>query len=121
NRAAVAHTRRAVRRGGPACRPCRAKGSRRVVVVGAGPAGVQAARIAAERGHAVTLFGASREIGGKLRREAGLPGCEEFLHLIAWMERQVRRTDARPELGLRAPGAGGVAAAPAQGSLAARA
>src|SRR5262249_61053937 len=66
----------------------------------------------AERGNAVTLFGASREIGGKLRREAGLPGCEEFLHLIAWMERRLRRTDARLELGLRATVADVLALAP---------
>src|SRR5262249_62114435 len=66
----------------------------------------------AERGNAVTLFGASREIGGKLRREAGLPGCEEFLHLIAWMEGRLRRTDARLELGLRATVADVLALAP---------
>jgi len=106
-------------KGESAWQPPRAQSSRRVVVVGAGPAGVQAARIAAERGHAVTLFGASREIGGKLRREAGLPGCEEFLHLIAWMERQLRRTDARLELGLRATVADVLALAPDKVILAA--
>jgi len=109
---AEAHNPQLGQKGEAGWRPPRAQNSRRIVVIGAGPAGVQAARIAAERGHAVTLFGASREIGGKLRREAGLPGCEEFLHLIAWMERQLRRTDARLELGLRATVADVLALAP---------
>lgn len=83
-------------------RPPRASKSRRVMVVGAGPAGLQAARIAAQRGHDVTLFGASREVGGKLRWEASLPGQEEYANVLAWMERQARDAGVEFEFAHRA-------------------
>jgi hypothetical protein len=76
-----------------------AKKRRRVVVVGAGPAGLQAARIAAERGHEVTLFSASRELGGKLRLEAALPGGSEYRNVLAWMTRQIDEAGVRIERG----------------------
>ncbi|MBX9841321.1 MAG: FAD-dependent oxidoreductase, partial [Xanthobacteraceae bacterium] len=80
-------------------RPARAPSRRRVAVIGAGPAGLQAARVAAERGHDVTLFGASRSLGGKLRWEAGLPGKDEVLPLVMWMERQAAAAGVKAELG----------------------
>ena len=83
----------------------RASQRRRLVVVGAGPAGMQAARIAAEAGHDVTLFGASKELGGKLRWEAALPGRAEYANLVAWMERQAHAAGVKSEPGHRASAA----------------
>jgi hypothetical protein len=92
-------------RGESGWRPARAAKRRRVVVVGAGPAGLQAARIAAEVGHDVTLLGASSRLGGKLRWEAALPGRGEYENLIGWMERKARGAGVKMELGRRASAA----------------
>ena len=62
-------------------KPARTLKQKRVTVVGSGVAGLEAAWIAAARGHAVTLFG-SRELGGKARLEAKLPGRGEVARLI---------------------------------------
>jgi dimethylglycine catabolism A len=71
---------------------------KRVVVVGAGPAGLQAARVAAQRGHDVTLV-VSEQLGGKLRWEAELPGRQEYRNVLAWMERRLRWAGAKIEFG----------------------
>ena len=62
--------------------PCAASRTRRVVVVGAGPAGLEAAWIAAARGHEVHLFGAGASAGGKLRVEARLPGHADVARVV---------------------------------------
>jgi 2,4-dienoyl-CoA reductase-like NADH-dependent reductase (Old Yellow Enzyme family)/thioredoxin reductase len=57
---------------------------RKVVVVGAGPAGLEAARVAAERGHAVVVLEAAAQAGGQLRLTALSPRRREMLSIIDW-------------------------------------
>ncbi len=61
---------------------------RSVLVVGAGPAGLEAARAAAERGHAVEIVEASGQIGGQFRLAGLQPRRAQILDLMAWYERQ---------------------------------
>ncbi len=68
----------------PAARP-----SKRIVVAGGGPAGMKAAAVAAERGHAVTLYEAARQLGGQTRLAQTLPGRAEFGGIIANLEREM--------------------------------
>ena len=56
--------------------------ARKVVVVGAGPAGLEAARVSAERGHAVTLFEAADRPGGQVRLAARLPRRRELIGIV---------------------------------------
>ena len=62
----------------------RAQEPRRVAVVGGGPAGLEAARVAALRGHQVVLFESAREVGGQLNLWGALPGRGLLLQLRDW-------------------------------------
>jgi 2,4-dienoyl-CoA reductase-like NADH-dependent reductase (Old Yellow Enzyme family) len=57
---------------------------RKVVVVGAGPAGLEAARVAGERGHEVLVFEAAAEAGGQVRVAAGLRRRREIMGIVEW-------------------------------------
>jgi 2,4-dienoyl-CoA reductase-like NADH-dependent reductase (Old Yellow Enzyme family) len=57
---------------------------KKVVVVGGGPGGMEAAWVAAARGHDVTLLERADDLGGALRLAARLPGREEIWELAAW-------------------------------------
>jgi 2,4-dienoyl-CoA reductase-like NADH-dependent reductase (Old Yellow Enzyme family)/thioredoxin reductase len=58
--------------------------SKRVVIVGAGPAGLEAARVAAERGHKVTVFEAADQPGGQVRLTAQTKRRAEMIGIIDW-------------------------------------
>ncbi|MCP3711126.1 NADPH-dependent 2,4-dienoyl-CoA reductase [Paraburkholderia sp. CNPSo 3274] len=79
---------------------------KRVAIVGAGPAGLACAVTAASRGHAVTLFEASTEIGGQFNIAKKVPGKEEFNETLRYFRRQIELTGVELRLGTRASAAG---------------
>ena len=62
---------------------------KKIAVVGAGPAGLAAATIAAQRGHIVTLFDADKEIGGQFNIAKQIPGKEEFYETLRYFNKQI--------------------------------
>ncbi|GIM91499.1 hypothetical protein Ato02nite_032920 [Paractinoplanes toevensis] len=79
--------------------PPRRASRQRVVVVGAGLAGLEAARVAAVAGHAVTVLESEDEIGGRFRLAAGLPGKPEFRRLLDWYAAELARLAVDVRLG----------------------
>jgi len=75
---------------------------RRLAVVGAGPAGLAAATIAAERGHHVTLFEADQQIGGQFNMAKQIPGKEEFHETLRYFQVQLEKHKVDVHLGTRA-------------------
>jgi dimethylamine/trimethylamine dehydrogenase len=62
-----------------------------VLVVGAGPAGLEAARALGARGYRVALAEAGRVLGGRVVREAALPGMREYIRVRDWREGQIAK------------------------------
>lgn len=73
----------------PALRP------KRLAVVGGGPAGLEFARVAAERGHTVTLYESGAQLGGQMRWAAEAPHRGEMLPALAWWEQELERLQVR--------------------------
>ncbi|UWQ63071.1 NADPH-dependent 2,4-dienoyl-CoA reductase [Leisingera caerulea] len=76
-----------------------AAAAKTVAIVGAGPAGLSTAVTAAQRGHKVTLFDKSDEIGGQLNMAKQVPGKEEFWGLVDWYRVMVAEAGVTLELG----------------------
>jgi thioredoxin reductase len=72
--------------------------TKEVLVVGAGPAGLEAARVAAERGHRVEIVEASGVLGGQFRLAGMQPRRGQILELMDWYERQFRQLGVRLRL-----------------------
>jgi 2,4-dienoyl-CoA reductase-like NADH-dependent reductase (Old Yellow Enzyme family)/thioredoxin reductase len=71
---------------------------RRIMVAGGGPAGMEAAIIAAQRGHHVELYERDDRLGGRFREATQLPYKEEFADLIRYQQVQLQRTGVKAHL-----------------------
>lgn len=69
----------------------KATARRNVVVIGGGPAGLEAARVAAKRGHAVTLHERQERLGGQVPLLARTPTRESYARITDWLEQQVHK------------------------------
>jgi 2,4-dienoyl-CoA reductase-like NADH-dependent reductase (Old Yellow Enzyme family) len=76
-----------------------ASARKQVLVVGGGPAGLEAARVAAERGHRVALREAGDELGGQWRLAGRQPTRTQVLDHLAWYERELTRLDVDVRVG----------------------
>ncbi|MER9232945.1 NADH:flavin oxidoreductase [Mesorhizobium sp. M0622] len=69
----------------------RAASSKRIVVVGGGPAGLEAARVSAERGHFVILFEAGAKLGGQILVAASATERRDLLGIVDWRATELER------------------------------
>ena len=60
------------------------KSDKEIMIIGAGPAGLEAARALGQRGYEVTLLEARKELGGRVIRESALPGLNEWRRVVDW-------------------------------------
>ncbi|WP_163575857.1 dimethylglycine demethylation protein DgcA [Halomonas faecis] len=76
--------------------------TRKVVVVGGGPGGMEAAKVAAERGHDVTLFEAAEALGGQITIAAQAPQRDQIAGITRWYQLELARLNVDLRLGTRA-------------------
>jgi 2,4-dienoyl-CoA reductase-like NADH-dependent reductase (Old Yellow Enzyme family) len=83
----------------------RVDAARRVVIVGGGPAGMEAARVAAMRGHAVTVLERADRLGGAVHAAAAAPYRGLHLDIVSWFEAELERlgVDVRLQTAATAP------------------
>ena len=75
---------------------------KKIAIVGAGPAGLSTALVAATRGHKVVLFDKADTVGGQLNMAKRVPGKEEFIGLVDWYASEVKRVGIDVRLGATA-------------------
>jgi len=67
------------------------KNDKEVMIIGAGPAGLEAARALGQRGYEVSLLDARKELGGRVLRESALPGLNEWRRVVDWRMTQLKK------------------------------
>lgn len=72
---------------------------KKVVIAGGGVAGMQAALVASQRGHKVTLLEKSEELGGHVTLQAKLPGLEDRSDIVRWLSLQLKKLNVDVRLG----------------------
>ena len=77
--------------------------SKKILIIGAGPAGLEAARIASERGHKVTIYEKSGEIGGQANWAKMLPGRADIGSIVTWYSTQLQNNEVRIEFHKEVP------------------
>ncbi len=65
------------------------KSDKEVMIIGAGPAGLECARALGQRGYEVSLLDARKEVGGRVLRESALPGLNEWRRVLDWRLTQI--------------------------------
>jgi len=78
-----------------------AQSKKKIAVIGAGPAGLAYADVAAQRGHDVTLYDAASEIGGQFNLAKRIPGKEEFYETLRYFDRMIEKYDIDLRLNTR--------------------
>jgi 2,4-dienoyl-CoA reductase-like NADH-dependent reductase (Old Yellow Enzyme family)/thioredoxin reductase len=76
-----------------------AETSKKVLVIGGGPGGLEAARVAALRGHRVTLFEKAGKLGGRFNSACVVPFKQEYTLAIKWLSSQVEKLGVQVEVG----------------------
>jgi len=87
-----------------AATPEKTASPKKVLVIGGGPAGLEAARVAAERGHKVTVYEKGKEPGGQALLAAKLPGRENIRAIITWLLAQTKKLHVEIKYGLEVTG-----------------
>ena len=75
--------------------------AKEIYVIGGGPAGLEAARVSAERGHRVTLFEGDTVLGGAVRIAAASPHRATLIDIVDYLDRETRRLKVDVNLGAR--------------------
>ncbi len=79
-----------------------AKAARRIAVIGGGPAGLEAARVASLRGHQVTVYEKGDSLGGQLSLASVAPGKGEIEGVVSYLRAQIMKSDVDVKLGTEA-------------------
>src|SRR2546427_8468303 len=77
-----------------------AESKKKILVIGSGPAGLEAARVASQRGHKVRIYERSREAGGQALLAAKLPGRSDIKGIVNWQLAELKKSGVEIKYGV---------------------